>query len=198
MILPIATESKSERMMLNRTVLEDYNPLIQAGLYGLGKRITEQLPSEAEKTAVLYGKTNELLKNNLMILSTYPQILYGEAKRGRRTTAFNHATLNDLERVLLDDSFQNLILFGQGTPYEWLATDGWASLEYLDSLDFIRKRGEIIKLTDNNGNGLDEFALRIASNPDNAKQFVGKTYQSQIFSFLRERVDEYQVLNRRN
>ena len=192
MILPITASYDKDILMLNRISLEDYDPLIQAAIYGNGKRIGEHLPPDSDKTAVLYAEADHPAHIGLMILSTFPQVLYGEASRGRRATVFNPATVGDLEGVLHDDSYQNIILFGHGTPYGYLATDGWVYVEHLDGLGLKRKEGEVIKLTDNNGNEPDEFALRIASNPDNAKRYAGRTYHDRILAFLRERLDKYQ------
>lgn len=183
---------KSEGWMLFRAIIENYNPLVQAVMYTLGRRIEKNLGPDAEKTAILYAQTDGPVNADLMLLSTFPHLIYSEAERGRRIKAFDFATSSDLENVLKDDSFQNIFLFGHGTPFHWIATDRCVSVRDLNSWNFKRKTGEVVKLTCNDGNGHDYFAEMIAANPDNAKYFSGKLSQSHIMDFLRDRLHDYE------
>ncbi len=169
-----------------RSFVENYNPLFAMGLLGFAS-LMERKNDSSTKTAILYAKSDGLIFYGLDLLTTYPHLKAAEAINGNRVQVFHAATSSDLEEVLADNSFQNLVIKGHGNKYGWDATDRYFSVDDLDEIDFQPKTGEVLKLTCS-GIGPDQFALRMVSDPSNATYFQQEPTNGQFQKFIRSRL----------
>ncbi len=90
---------------------------------------SNNLGSYEQKTAVLAsdagkgGRCRHYLQSIGIAFGLYPYMTRYENAGGSQTEWFLHATSSDLENVVQDESFQNIVTVGHGGECVWYASD---------------------------------------------------------------------------
>ena len=180
-----------------------YEPLVRVNPIGRLALITfayvqKQLREDApETTAIVHSAAgaNSLFyaRNELLLL---PELILGETLQDRRVKIFRNATSDDLEQVLVESEYQNIILLaGHSTDGSFSLSDRTMYTSDLESIHFARKQGEVLKLTCDS-EGADTFATRIADDPSKVFYFGRPAYGFDLLNYSRNRfleklVDRY-------
>lgn len=147
----------------------------------------KMIKGENEKTAILLSD-REIQQFSLDKIFFLPPLILTENLKKRKVDVFKKATSKDLEEVLLDNRYQNVILSGHGNSLEWVASDRSVSVYELDSIPFERKKGDVIKL--GCGDAVDYFALRIAKYPEKTVYFKRHVENIELLAYVNKRYKE--------